>query len=91
MAPLYAALAGQVGGGTRTRLADSWLEARGDFPFGVVFRPVGEGGRGPEAANLSSPSAFGVDLHRHRPQVGVIHVALRSVGDELTGRARSAG
>ena len=88
---LRAALTIQAGGGTRARLADLWLVARGNFPLGVIIRPVGKGGRGPEASSSSSSSSFGVGLHRRGPQVRVVDVALRSVGDELTGRARGAG
>ena len=64
--------------------------ARGDFPFGVILRPVGEGGREPEAASRSSSSAFGVGLHRRRPQVGVVDVALRTIGNILVGLSRGA-
>ena len=62
-----------------------------DFPFGVVIRPVGEGGRGPEAASRSSSPGFGVGIHRRCPQVGVVNVALCSVGDELAVQSRDAG
>ena len=88
MVPLRAALAG---GGTRARMAGFGLVARDNFPFGVVFWPVGEGRRGPEAAFRSPSSAFGVGLHRRRPQVGVIDIALRPVEDELAGRSFNAG
>ena len=75
----------------RARLASSWPMVRGDSSLGVVFRPVGEGGRGPEAASRSSSPAFGVGFHRRCPKVGVVNVALRSVGDELAGRSCNAG
>ena len=62
------------------------LAARDDFPFGVVFWPVGKGRRGPEAAFRSSSSAFGVG-----PQVGVLDIALRSIWSELAGLSSGAG
>ena len=65
--------------------------ARDDFPFGVVLWLVGEGGRGPKAASRSSSSAFSIGFHRRRPQVGVVHIALRSVGEELAVRPQGAG
>ena len=64
--------------------------ARGDSSLGVVFRPVGEGSRGPEVACRPS-SSLGVVFQSRRPQIGVVDVALRPVGDELTGRPRGAG
>ena len=64
--------------------------SRGDFSLGVVFRPVGEGSRRPEVAYCSS-SSLGVVLQSRRPQIGVVDVALRLVGNELTSRPRGAG
>ena len=64
--------------------------AGGDFSLGVVIRPVGESGRRPEVACCSS-SSLGVVFQSRRPQIRVIDVALRQVGDELTGRPRGAG
>src|SRR3954468_8129258 len=66
------------------------LMARGDSSI-FAGGPVGEGGRGPEATFLSFAAPFGVGLHRRRPQVGVVDVALRSIGGELTRRPRGAG
>ena len=82
MTPIRAALASQAG---------PRLVARGDVPVSVIIRPVGEGGRGPEAALCSPSSSFGVGLHHRHPQVGVVDIALRSVGDELAGRSRDTG
>ena len=64
--------------------------ARGDFSLGVVFRPVGEGSRRPEVACCPS-SSLGVVFQSRRPQIGVVDVALRPVGGELTGRPRGVG
>ena len=64
--------------------------ARGDSSLGVVFRPVDKGRRGPEVACHPS-SSLGVVFQSRRPQIGVVDVALRPIGDELTGRPRGAG
>ena len=64
--------------------------AGGDFSLGIVVRPVGESGRRPEVACCSS-SSLGVVLQSRRPQIGVVDVALRPVGEELAGRPRGAG
>ena len=64
--------------------------AGGDFPLGIVVRPVGKSGRRPGAACCSS-SSLGVVLQSRRPQIGVVDVALRPVGKELAGRPRGAG
>ena len=58
---------------------------RGDSSLGVVFRPIGKGSRGPEVACRSS-SFLGVFFQSRRPQIGVVDVALRPIGGELTGR-----
>ena len=63
---------------------------RGDFSLGVIVRPVGKSGRRPEVACCSS-SSLGVVFQSRRPQIGVVDVALRLVGDELMGRPRGAG
>ena len=67
------------------------LAARDDLAVGLVLWPVGEGRRGPEAAFRSSSPAFGVGLHRRRPQVGVVDVTLCAVWSELAGRPGGAG
>ena len=64
--------------------------ARGDFPLGVVVRPVGKSGRRPEVDCYSS-SSLGIILQSRRPQIRVVDVALRPVGKELAGRPRGAG
>ena len=63
---------------------------RGASSLGVVFSPVGKGSRGPEVSCRPS-SSLGVVFQSRRPQIGVVDVALRPVGDELTGRPRGAG
>ena len=74
----------------RARLAGSWPMAGGDFSLGVVVRPVGESGRRPEVACCSS-SSLGVVLQSRRPQIGVVDVALCSVGEELALWPRGPG
>ena len=64
--------------------------AGGDFSHGIVVRPVGESGRRPEVAYCSS-SSLGVVLQSRRPQIEVVDIALRPIGEELTGRPRGAG
>ena len=63
---------------------------RGDSSLGVVFKPVGEGSRGPEVACRPS-SSLSVVFQSRRPQIGVVNVTLRPIGSELTGQPRGAG
>ena len=91
MTPLHAALASQAGGGAGARWADPQLVARSDFAFGVIVRPVGEGGRGPEVAFCPSSPAFSIGFHRRRLQVGVVNITLCAVGNILAGLSRGAG
>ena len=87
---LPAAWRARRGRRARARLAGSWPMARGDFSLGVVLRPVGECSRRPEVACCPS-SSLGVVFQSRRPQIGVVDVALRPVGEELAGRPRGAG
>ena len=59
--------------------------ARGDFPR-IIAGPVLEAGFEPRAACFAA-----VVLQGRRPQVGVVDVALRSVGEELALRPCGAG
>ena len=65
-------------------MAGSWPVAGGDLL--LIIRPVLWTGPEPRAA-----SSLGVVFQSRRPQIGVVDVALRPVGDELTGRPRGAG
>ena len=64
--------------------------ARGDSSLGLIFGPVGEGSRGPEVTYRPS-SSLSIVFQSRRPQIGVVDVALRLIGGELTGRPRGAG
>ena len=63
--------------------------ARGDFSR-IIVGPVLEAGSEPRAACFAA-SSLGVILQGRRSQVGVVDVALRSVGEELALRPRGAG
>ena len=55
----------------------------------VVIRPVVEAGSKPGAACFAA-SFLGVIVHSGRPQVGVLQIVLRPVGDESALRVRPA-
>ncbi len=85
---LSATLGARRGRQAHARLAGSWLVARGDLL--VIVRPVLE--TGPKSrATCCAASSLGVVLQGRRPQVGVIHVALRSVREEFAVRPHGVG
>ena len=64
------------------------LAAWDDFRL-IVIRPVVEAGSKPGAACLAavlSTARLGVVVHSGRPQVGVLQIVFRPVGDESTLR-----
>ena len=64
------------------------LAARGDFGL-IVVRPVVEGDSEPGAACFAAGLAatrLDVVVHAGRPQVGVLQIVFRPVGDESTLR-----
>ena len=68
------------------------LTAWDDFSL-IVVRPVVEADSKPGAACLAAGLAatrLGVVIHGGRPQVGVLQIVLRPVGDESALRARPA-
>ena len=73
-------------------MAGRRLAAWDDFRL-VVIRPVVEAGSKPGAACFAAGLAtarLGVVVHGGRPQVGVLQVMLRPVGEESALRPRSA-
>ena len=70
----------------------SRLAPRGDLGF-VVVRPVVEGDSEPGVACFAAGLAatrLDVVVHAGRPQVGVLQIVFRPVGDESALRARPA-
>ena len=65
-------------------MTDSWPVAGGDLL--IVIRSVLWTGPEPRAT-----SSLGVVFQSCRPQIRVVDVALRPVGEELAGRPRGAG
>ena len=68
------------------------LAAWNDFRL-IVVRPVVEADSKPGAACLAAGLAtarLGVVVHGGRPQVGVLQIVLRPVGDESALRVRPA-
>ena len=58
--------------------------------FLIIIRPVLE--TGPKSrATCCAASSLGIVLQGRRPQVGVVHIALRPVGEKLAVRPRGAG
>ena len=73
-------------------MAKRQLTAWDDFSL-VVVRPVVEADSKPGAACLAAGLAtarLGVVIHGSRPQVGVLQIVLRPVGDESALRVRPA-
>ena len=69
------------------------LTAWDDFSL-IVVRPVVEADSKPGAACFAAGLAtarLGVVVHSSRPQVGVLQIVLRPVGDESALRVRPAG
>ena len=64
------------------------LAAWNDFRL-VVVRPIVEADSKPGAACLAT-TRLGVVVHSGRPQVGVLQIVLRPVGDESALRIRPA-
>ena len=73
----------QRGGGTRAA-SRCRLAARDDFGL-VVVRPVVKGDSEPGAACFAA-TWLDVVVHAGRPQVGVLQIVFRPVGDESTLR-----
>ena len=69
-------------------MAKRRLAAWDDFRL-VVIRPVVETGSKPGAACFAA-TRLGVVIHGGRPQVGVLQVVLRPVGEESALRPRPA-
>ena len=70
-----------------------WLAVRGGFDL-VVVRPVVEGSSEPGAACFAAgfaATSLGVVIHGGCPQVVVLQVMLRPVGEKSALRARGAG
>ena len=88
---LPAAPSRRCSGGTRAA-ARRRLTARDDFGL-VIVRPVVEADSKPGAACFAAGLAtarLGVVVHSGRPQVGVLQIMLRPVGDESALRVRPA-
>ena len=69
------------------------LAAWDDFRL-IIVRPVVEADSKPGAACLAiglATARLGVVVHSGRPQVGVLQIMLRPVGDESALRVRPAG